>query len=328
MIGAVVDQPATAVPCWIRVCARITNATGPITQVPTAGAADVYTCVSTKTERCANPAKVTSIGNTTCTIQANVPNGFPAGDDGADTQATPATSTLLNVCSFPSGEPNSNPFDCVVTAGSGFIQFVKATNFTTATLFGFTLGSTAAGFTPVNYAVQGGISSALIPLAPTSGNTRYTLVEVLPTTGWALTTATCRIGTAAAGTFNSGSQGFNNIVVNTGQTTVCTFTNAGEVSGPVTYTVVVTNTGQVSATVFHLVDDKFGDLLTFPNSECPTAGKTLQPTGTYTCVFTRTLTGAPGSTHTNIVSANARDAQNNQLTVPVTATKTVTLPTP
>jgi hypothetical protein len=322
----------------VAICARITNENGGIVQVGGVGHADVYTCNNTKPERCAGPTVVPSIDQTTCTIQPNVPNGFPAGDDGADTQATcdidltmpgvtiPATTTLLNVCSFPSGEPNSNPFDCVVTVGSGFLQIVKATNVSTSTLFGFKLSTTAAGSATTNYAVQGGITSALIPLVPLSGNTKFKLVEELPTDHWTFLSASCRTGTGAPFTANI-TNGFDNIAIESGKTTVCTFTNTGEVTGSVTYTVTVRNTGTVDATVFFLEDNIFGNLLGFPSTECPTSGKTMIPNGTYECVFTRTVTGVPGSPHTNKVGAKAKDLQNNE-TALVEATKIVTIPSP
>ena len=90
--------------------------------------------------------------------------GSPTHQDGNDCDANPAcnsddavavttiqysdfggaTATLLNVCSFPSQEPNSDPSDCVFVPDSGFIRIVKdATPNTTAT-FSFTLDGVSA----------------------------------------------------------------------------------------------------------------------------------------------------------------------------------------
>ena len=37
----------------------------------------------------------------------------------------PADVTLLNVCSYPSGEPNSDPSDCVFQPNNGFLTIVR-----------------------------------------------------------------------------------------------------------------------------------------------------------------------------------------------------------
>jgi len=40
----------------------------------------------------------------------------------------PADVSLLNVCSYPSGQPNSDPSDCVFKENSGFLTIVKVAN--------------------------------------------------------------------------------------------------------------------------------------------------------------------------------------------------------
>src|SRR5678815_2989550 len=104
-------------------------------------------------------------GATSCTIATTTPDGIAGGEDGADITATcsidlgmqglanTTSRDLLNVCSFPSGEPNSNPFDCVVKVGAAFIQIVKATDPTSTQLFGFTLAAPSTDGTS-KYAVQ------------------------------------------------------------------------------------------------------------------------------------------------------------------------------
>ena len=76
-----------------------------------------------------------------------------------------------------------------------------------------------------------------------------------------------------------------------------------ENGGSVTYTVKVTNTGGSSLSLTGLNDDKFGNLDNQGTCDVP---KTIAFGGSYTCTFTKTVTGTPGTTHTNIVTATAR----------------------
>jgi len=88
----------------------------------------VYSCGDTRDDRCTNPVLLgTSIGDSWCSTAQTTPGGF----GGTDTQSTcnislassqlnpPLTvltnGTLLNTCSYPSQEPNSDPSDCVLT---------------------------------------------------------------------------------------------------------------------------------------------------------------------------------------------------------------------
>jgi hypothetical protein len=84
----------------------------------------VYSCSDQKPDRCTNP-QLLSTSTQFCTINSPVTGAF----GGTDTQATcdisaiatalrlPAlnNATLLNTCSYPSREPNSDPSDCVLT---------------------------------------------------------------------------------------------------------------------------------------------------------------------------------------------------------------------
>ena len=87
----------------------------------------VYACSDRRSDRCTNPVLIgTNIGDSWCET-SQVAGQF----GGTDTQATcnitlaeagtnpPASDldngTLLNTCSYPSQEPNSDPSDCVLT---------------------------------------------------------------------------------------------------------------------------------------------------------------------------------------------------------------------
>lgn len=73
--------------------------------------------------------------------------------------------------------------------------------------------------------------------------------------------------------------------------------------GDVTYTVVVTNTSDDDdVTITSIADDTF-DL----TGACAGLPALLAPTDTFECVFTRTLTGTTGDTHTNTVTVAGID---------------------
>jgi len=120
----------------------------------------VYSCGDGRPDRCTQPALLDT-STSYCTIAVPVTGPF----DGADTQATCnisaistalsiaalGGSTLLNTCSYPSQEPNSDPSDCVLlvpantdttvsTTSSGDITWT-ATLHDTATALPATSGS-------------------------------------------------------------------------------------------------------------------------------------------------------------------------------------------
>ena len=321
----------------VAVCARIRNNPSgtQIIQVPSAGAADVYTCGNSKPDRCPQPnGQVSSILTTTCTV-AQAPESFPnQGDDGFDVQATcsidlnmavftgTSSRDLINVCLFPSGIPNSNPFDCVVTVGSGFLQIAKVTVPASSQLSGFTLSPAATnGFDA--FAVAGGITSGLIPVAPGNHSLTETLIS-----GWQLNAVTCVVDNQSTGTASIGTLSINNFLIKSGQTTLCTFTNTGLITGPVTYTITVTNNSTEAVNLFSLNDNQFGDLTNTtlnPGSTCAVGG-TIAGLGTYSCTFTKTLTGAAGTSHTNTVTAVGKDDEGGSDTKTASATVNFVLP--
>jgi hypothetical protein len=312
----------------LAVCARISNnPDGSIYQVGGNGVADVYLCNDTKSDRCAK--QVTQVlgsgkGTTTCTIATTTPDGIPGGEDGADISATcsidlamqglagTTSRDLLNVCSFPSGEPNSNPFDCVVRVGAAFVQIVKATDVSSTDLFGFTLSIPATDGSS-KYAVQAGVTSGLIPVTP---GTNYAITETMAS-NWSLANITCVVDGVATGTKNLAQNKITGITAKTGQTTICTFSNSGLLSGPVTYTVTVTNLTLEPVSLFSLDDDKFGNLNGV--GTCAIGGTIVSGTP-YSCTFTKTLTGAAGTTHTNTVTAVGKDDEGNSVTKTGSAT--------
>jgi uncharacterized repeat protein (TIGR01451 family) len=103
-----------------------------------------------------------------------------------------------------------------------------------------------------------------------------------------------------------------------------------EPGGPVEFTVEVRNNSVASdtVTITSLVDDPDGagpaqeiDLDGMGSCDVP---QTIQPGGTYTCKFTRTVTGNAGDQKTDVVTASGRDDDGNEVSDDDDATVTLT----
>ena len=313
-------------------CARITNPNGDANSIEqVAGSPILYRCKDSSTDRCASKStEVTIDVSTVCTI-TKVGEHMAGGDDQADVQAVcnlklsdlgqnlvASDISLLNVCSFPSGSPGSNAFDCVVSPASGFLVIAKSTiPVNSNSYFGFRLRNSANTDNAAatngydEFAVQGGATSAGIPVLPGT----YAIAELLPT-GWSQASVVCtRNGVTLTGTM-SGTTRLNVSVVQ-GQTTTCTFNNTLSASATVTFTVEVTNNSAESVTLFSLEDTENPGAATPTYSTlagvgtCVTGGS-IAGGGKYTCTFTRTVSGSPGFQHLDKVRAVGKDNENNQ----------------
>jgi len=103
--------------------------------------------------------------------------------------------------------------------------------------------------------------------------------------------------------------------------------------GDAVFNVVVTNTSNVALTIRSLTDNVYGNVTTLPGSTCNTAiGTVLAPApgpgNTYTCRFVGAVTGASGSTHTDVVTVTATDSRGNTVRDDDDAVVTITGVTP
>ena len=167
-----------------------------------------------------------------------------------------ANANLVNVCSFPSGRPNSDPSDCVITPDNGFLTIVKVADPDDGTPFTFNLGTgqTSQDGTS-SWSVNGSGSVELISMAPGAG---YDLTEAVPA-GWVLDSKGCEIQSApAAATGTTTFLGIDNLEIKPGLETVCTFWDS-RAKGTLTLlkTVVNDNGGTLEA----------GDFPVFANAE-------------------------------------------------------------
>src|SRR5688572_9214000 len=181
------------------VCVRINNPGGDpnVTAQLSPGSPLNYTCGDSKQDRCASPVRSVSTTGITCEIE-KLPGEdfFTGGDDEADILAAcsipltaisaSATPNLINVCSFPSGSPQSNPFDCVVTPGAGFLLIKKATSPDNSALsFEFTVSPLTASGTSFNLLDNAvGIEQTALIAAPPG--TSYSVTEGALPAGWSL----------------------------------------------------------------------------------------------------------------------------------------------
>jgi uncharacterized repeat protein (TIGR01451 family) len=91
-------------------------------------------------------------------------------------------------------------------------------------------------------------------------------------------------------------------------------TSVKEPGGPVTFSVTITNTSaNVDITVDNVVDDKFGDLDDSGGNGCFDVPINLAPGQKANCTFSKTITGAAGTSHVNVVTVTGHDENGHTL---------------
>ena len=210
----------------------------------------LYSCGDGRADRCDQPVDVLAedtdgdgdlealVGGpygSTCSL-ATVPDTFGTramaqADTDLDTQASCVVELddfggmdafLLNVCSYPSGEPNSDPSDCVLAPDSGFLTIVKVADPNDGTTFTFDLGAgQAANNGDTSFSIDG---SGSVDLIGFPAGTDFDLTEVVPA-GWQLDTAACELSDGTAtGTF--GGDTISDFEIQVGRETTCTFNDS------------------------------------------------------------------------------------------------------
>lgn len=98
-----------------------------------------YSCGNDKSDRCTSPIVLLPVSpNTTCSVSPSSDDPFPTGDFSPnDTKAScnidladvggVSSAKLVDVCSYPSQQPNSDPSDCIIaiTGQSGELEIKK-----------------------------------------------------------------------------------------------------------------------------------------------------------------------------------------------------------
>ncbi len=286
---------------------------------------NLFSCDNTRSDRCSGPTPITPGGGSlsSCTVaqdnidpfDATVPNG-PGDDFPVDTVATctidvqdiPPGSLQVNLCAFPSPNPNANPADCVGIVGGGFINIIKDALPDGSTQFNFTITDLSGSSQNTSITGAGGQIVSL-----ETGT--YSVLETVPAS-WALVSASCDDGSS------TGTNPITGIVVGPSQTVVCTFTNrlSADLSitkddgsttytpgGTGTYVLTVTNNGPADVTSASIQDN-------LPNGATLSASWTCSASVGSSCIV-----ASGGSSGDSTVSLTA-DILNNgviSVTVPV-----------
>jgi uncharacterized repeat protein (TIGR01451 family) len=246
------------------VCVTTTGTTAVLDAVTT------YSCGDTKVDRCTSPATPISNGATTCTVNQTTDDPFVTDDYyPTDTQASctidlstvgGANSKLIDVCSYPSGQPNSDPSDCVVAIpGEAKLTVVKSLVPSSDTgKFDLKIDNT----TYASDVGDGGTTGIQIVTAGSKNSTHTVLEQANSGSPSSLsdysTSVVCKdqhgTGTTlASGSPTGSSTRQQSVTVAPDSDVVCTFTNT-RANGHITVTKVVNNQhgGAASASQFPL----------------------------------------------------------------------------
>jgi prealbumin domain-containing protein len=215
----------------------------------------LYSCSNGRSDRCTQPTLIPAAQTTSTAGAAVVAGSDPFGKAGGphfsaahvtgntcgntpgcytdDTVAVVTvrladmggtTAKLLNVCSYPSSEPNSAPSECVITPNNGFLTIVKNATPSDSTQFTFNLGSGQVSQDGTSsWTITGSNQVQFISFTPSTTND---LSEAIPT-GWNLDSASCAIQTSpttSTGTFASPT--ISNFGIVSGLETICTFNDS------------------------------------------------------------------------------------------------------
>ena len=237
-----------------------------------------------------------------------------------------SAAKLINVCSYPSQVPNSDPSECVIQPNNGFLTIKKHAPAGTSTTFTYNLGT--------NQTFEGGATSKQVSTSDgegvvqflsmrprTSGDANaYDLNEVIPAT-WNLSAVSCAVQTApptATGSASatlpvtgSANAGVQNFEIVSGLETICEFTN-GRVNPTLTLTKNVVQAYNSDPAVFNV-----SAFTLKANTTVFTSGVSQSiAAGTYP--LTETPNGAVGGTYSTSgwsCTGNATALSNDSLTI-------------
>ena len=301
----------------------------------------VYICeADSRVDRCAGPSVVPGTPSSVCTVTSpsdtdpwsgtgknrgdSFPNDARAECDIVLADVGAAAAKLINTCSYPSGEPNSDPSDCILVPRDAFIIIKKVASPNEGT-FPFTLDGNAA------FTATGSQQSDQIPVR---SDINHDVDENIPA-GWGLTSASCAGAGGGNGTADLTTGTISGINPNPDDIITCTFNDsklfAGEFTvtktanpaslpepgGPVTFSVTVFNqfAGAVSLTA--LSDNVYGNIADASNpnivsTTCSVPQALAATDGssggadTYNCSFVANVTGRSVDAHRHRVGDGRR----------------------
>ena len=290
----------------------------------------LYSCNNSRSDRCAGPTELDrdadgdgtlDSGSFGSACDAAITSGDPfhAGQDDFVATCTidlddfggAASAGLINVCSYPSQEPNSDPSDCVVAPDSGFLTIVKQADPNDGTTFNFT-SSVAANDGSTSWSVTG--SGNAVTLESFGAGT-LDLTESVPG-GWQLDGASCQIqNTTLDATGTPTATGVTGVEIQAGLETICTFANS-LAEGTITLIKTVDNLGESGEGYLGVADFPLsvdGTPVTSGDATTVTAGshtiaetpQTGYAVGTWSC--DNGQTGSAGSATLDITIGGGQD---------------------
>jgi len=257
---------------------------------PYSGTTTLYSCGDTRVDRCASQLAVLPATNgTDCDFALsptdpftpptytgkNAGNGQPN-----DTQATCeiflddftiggvelSDLELINTCSYPSQQPNSDPSDCVLVPRDAFLTIVKDAGGDTTTEFDCEVRvDTAGSNTQVLETITGGVTNSVT--VGIIGGKANSVEELTLPASWEFVDAECTGGTNN-GTLSG--QKISGIVASTGSTVTCTFENALALVDPTLSTAPSVIPNDSATLAIDELGNGEGDLIfeLFDNDEC------------------------------------------------------------
>ncbi|HWT56204.1 MAG TPA: SdrD B-like domain-containing protein [Candidatus Microsaccharimonas sp.] len=301
------------------------------------GSLTTYSCSDKSVDRCTSPNSVVSSGTTSCTVAQSSDDPFSAaasngpGDDYPnDTKASctvqlstvgGSSTKLIDVCSYPSGQPNSDPSDCVIAIpGEAKLTVIKSlVPSTDSGRFDLSIDGT----TDASNVGDGGTTGTQIVTADKSNST-HTIAEAAnsSTNATALsnysTSVVCKDQhgqgtTLASGTPTDMSLRSLSVTVAANSDVVCTFTNT-RATGTITVTKVVNSTHGGNAHVSDFPLFVSGTQVTSGTPNTYTANQSYSVTEDTNAVTGYTQTGATcvdASTQTSLGMTFTLSADQN-----------------
>ncbi|HJY98616.1 MAG TPA: SdrD B-like domain-containing protein [Patescibacteria group bacterium] len=198
----------------------------------------LYSCNDSRPDRCSGDVLVSISNGSTCSITNSGDDPFPEGDEYPnDTQAScsinladvggASSAYLIDVCSYPSTQPNSDPSDCVIIQDNkAFLTIIKDVSPNNAsTNWDFAI----SGATNTNTSIAGDGSSGIIQVEQGT----YSITETAGTntniSEYSTTWSCVKNGSVTPFASGSGTSATNisiGKVQNVPDSVTCTFTNS------------------------------------------------------------------------------------------------------
>ena len=308
----------------------------------------LYACTAdAKVDRCTGPSLLTQSAGTTCTAAIQASDPFPTGDFHPNDAVVDCTialadvgassADLVNVCSYPSQEPNSDPSDCVLIIRDGAIRVTKVvTNdnggLATCNEFGFTINPGAVSQTFDDTPD----CSNLVAVAPTNnqGVPLYTVTEPA-VAGYVTTYSNCSNLNVASGetevcTITNNDQGatltvVKNLINNNGGTATCNeFSFSVNTGTPVTFddSPDCTNVLSVAAGTYSVTEPAVAGYTTTYSAGCTSV--VIPNGGSATCTITNDDQAGTLTVIKNLINNNGGTATCNEFSFSVNTGTPVT----